>query len=68
MTDSFKKEETEPDIFDSNQLTIVSWTLHLIDNIEDKVLRGLIWKNILFHLVGRHENCMHGQLPENHIE
>lgn len=68
MTGQFEHEENEPDILDENKIEIISWAVHLVDNIEDKYLRGLIWKNTPEHLVGRQENCNHGPLPPNHVD
>lgn len=68
MTNKFEHEEKEPSILDENKTEIISWAVYLVNNIDDKYLRGLMWKNTPDHLVGRHENCNHGPLPPDHVD
>ena len=68
MTNKFEKEEKEPDIFDEHRSLIISWAVHLVNTIDDSVLRGLIWKNTPEHMIGNHENCMHDELPPDHVD
>lgn len=43
-----------------------SWAVYLINNIDDIELRGLMWTNSPYHMIGHHENCANGPLPESH--
>lgn len=54
------------DALEGKRLKIVSWGVYLINNIEDIELRGLMWLNSPEHMIGNHQNCMHGQLPPTH--
>lgn len=66
ITNSFEKEEIEPNIFDENRSFIIFWEVHLVNTADDSVLRGLIWIKTPEHMIGNHENCMHGELLLEH--
>ena len=37
-------KKKKPDFFDENRSFIISWAVHLVNTVDDSVLRGLIWK------------------------
>lgn len=64
--DNLEYNDISPDILNGNRSKIVLWAVYLISNKDNQELRGLMWTNSPYHIIGQHENCAYGPLPKPH--
>lgn len=68
LADKLEYDYLFPDEIETDRVKIVSWGVYLVTNIEEVELRGLMWTNSQFHMIGNHDNCSHGPLPPSHSD
>ena len=68
LADKLEYDYLFPDEIETDIFKIVSWGVYLVTNIEEVELRGLMWTNSQFHMIGNHDNCSHGPLPPSHSD
>lgn len=68
LADKLEYDYLFSDEIETKRVKIVSWGVYLVTNIEDVELRGLMWTNSPFHMIGNHDNCSHGPLPPSHSD
>ena len=64
----FKKENGGANPFFGFQKKIINWADTIMYNVNEKQSRIEAWTNMPDHLIGKHDNCKHDKLPENHVD